>query len=102
MAGYSMIGAFIRIEKGEARPRLTTLLKVSEALGVDVRELTAQLQGNKSAQSEDKSPPFEDLSRLGEATDPMVTLRARDALQRIAEDILAGLVAGDPELQQSL
>src|SRR5947207_5747753 len=74
--------ALVRIEREQARPRLSTLRKLADALIVDVRELTGALRGTRPRESEDDIPPIADLAKLKVADDSATTLRARDALQR--------------------
>jgi transcriptional regulator with XRE-family HTH domain len=94
--------ALVRIERGEARPRLSTIRKIADALSIDVGELTAELRGVLPLASEDEPSPLADLQRLDAADDPLAPLEARDALQRVAEDVLAGLEPHHPYLPEHL
>src|SRR5262249_16247246 len=94
--------ALVRIECGAARPRLSTLRKLADALAIDVGELTAELRDLLPSASEDEPPPLADLERLQTGDDPLAILEARDALQGVAEDVLAGLEPHDPHLPEHL
>jgi len=92
--------ALVRIEGGIARPRLSTLRKLADALAVSVSELTEHLRGDAPPGSEEEVSPIAQLQ--SEASRPLATLRARDALQRVAEDVVVGLAWQDPRVVKTL
>jgi transcriptional regulator with XRE-family HTH domain len=100
-AGVSA-AALARIEAGQTRPRPSTLHKLADALAIDIRVLTQELVRERTQGSEDDKEPVEDLREVGEGASPLAALQARDALQRVAEDVLAGVVSRTPELPDEL
>lgn len=94
--------AICRIEQGQARPRPSTLRKLADALMVDVDQLTRELEHGTPAESEDAVSPVAALNALDTEAASLATLRAREPLQHIAEDVLLGLVSQDPGILDRL
>src|SRR5947207_1087125 len=94
LAGLST-SALIRIERGQARARLGTLRKLADALHLDIGELTTLWLDGTEAE-EDERNPIETMAELGTSGPALATLRFGEAIQRVADDVLAGLVSGVP------
>src|SRR5262249_33065212 len=82
-----------RIEGDQACPRPSTLRKIAHALAVPVTELTAELRAFTPPAPEDDVLPMATLQALSAGEPADLLLEAREPLQRIAEDVRAGLEA---------
>jgi transcriptional regulator with XRE-family HTH domain len=92
-----------RIEGAAAFPRLSTLRKVADALALQPSILIEQLRHAEAAPlfaTEEVPGPISELRDIGasQLMPALAELEARDALQRVADDVIVRLLCGQGDL----
>src|SRR5687767_10086908 len=82
------IAALGRIERGQVQPRPATLRNLAHALGVDVKVLTEGLHDQVNAGHDAAAALFAEFRALTADATPLVHLRVRSVLRRIADDVI--------------